>query len=91
MVRSLINADQHAALVQKRGKYPRSAVKELSFGRSSSSMSGIPDSLAFAVRTALRYNRTIVQSGYGRCLGPLLVLPPSVSQRTRREGHSALY
>jgi hypothetical protein len=54
-------------------------------------MSGVPDSLAFAVRTALRYNPTIVQSGYGPCLGPLLVLPPSVSQRTRREGHSALY
>ena len=54
-------------------------------------MSGVPDSLAFAVRTALRYKPTIVQSGYGPCLGPLFVLPPSVSQRTQREGHSALY
>lgn len=54
-------------------------------------MSGVPDSLAFAVRTTLRYNPTIVHSSYGPCLGQLLVLPPSVSQRTRREVHSALY
>ena len=54
-------------------------------------MSGVPDSLAFAVRTALRYNATIVQSGHAPCLGLLFVLPPSVPQRTRREGHSAPY
>lgn len=47
-------------------------------------MSGVADSLAFAVRTALRYNPTIVQSGYGPCLGPLLVLPPLF--RREREG-----
>jgi len=40
-------------------------------------MSGVPDNIAFAVRTAaLRYNPTIP------CLGPQLVLPRSVSQRT---------
>lgn len=54
-------------------------------------MTGVPDSPAFTVRTALRYNPTIVQSGYGPRLDPLLVLRPSVSQRTRKEGHSALY
>ena len=48
-------------------------------------MSGVPDSLAFAVRTALRYNATIVQSATARAWAYCLsCLPPFPREREGR-------